>query len=134
MEMTIEIPSDIESQLAKEAEKLGVDPAGFIQSLLTNRLQAEPLAPSVSNREAELLKAIDIGFSKEKMERYMALFETQREGQLSNEELKELRKTSLELESLNLRRITALSDLAELRGVALSTVMSQLGIDPPDVI
>ncbi len=134
MEMTIQIPSEIEGPLAAEAEKNGVDPAGFIQNLLGSRLRSETEAPSLTNREAELLQEVDTGFSQAEMERYVNLVEKRHDEAISEEELAELQSTTRELERLNAKRASALSELAELRGVDLSTVMEQLGIEPPDVL
>jgi hypothetical protein len=132
--MTIQIPSDIESRLAAEAERSGVDPAGFVQNLLRARLQAPIHPPSVSRQEAELLEAIDIGFSEAQMDRYVELIEKRRNGTIAQDELQELLETTSDLERLNVQRTGALSQLAELRGIDLGTAMQELGIEAPDVL
>jgi len=134
MEMTIEIPAEVESRLTAEAKRIGVDPAGFVQDLLKNRLRQPSQAPAVSHREAELLQAIDIGFSQARMDRFGELIGKRRDETITGEELNELLETTGELERLNVKRVRALSQLAELRGVDLETVMDQLGIEPPDVL
>lgn len=134
MEMTIEIPSNIESLLAEEARRRGVDPAKFVRDLLTTRLQTATPAPTVSEREAELFRAINIGFPMEKIDRQSELLEKRSKKSISDEEQTELLNSIKELERLNVERIQALSDLAKLRGVTLDEIMVELGISPPDVL
>lgn len=134
MEMTIQIPSEMEADLAAEAEKSGVDPSGFIQQLLKRRLRPAQSAPTLSDREAELLQQIDVGISQDRMERHVCLIEKLRVGSISEEELIEHRQTSLELERLNVQRARALSELAQLRGIGLEALTEQLQITPPDVV
>ena len=134
METTIQIPSEMEAELAIEAEKSGLDLAAFVQNVLKSRLKPTNSAPSVSDREAELLQEIDVGFSESQMERYVGLLEKRRDGAATADELEELNKTTTELEKLNVKRVRAMSQLAKLRGVDLETVRRQLGIEPPDVL
>lgn len=134
MEMTIEIPSNIESLLAEEARRHGVDPAKFVRDLLTTRLQTATPAPTVSEREAELLRSINVGFPKAKIDRQSELLEKRSKDGISDEEQKELLNSIKELEHLNAERIQALCDLAQLRGVTLDEIMVELGISPPDVL
>lgn len=132
--MTIQIPAEMEADLSAEAEKSGVDPSGFVQQLLQRRLRATQSVPTLSDRETELLRQIDVGISQEKMERHVALIEKVRDESISEVELIEHRETTAELERLNVQRARALSELAQLRDVRLETLMEQLQITPPDVV
>lgn len=87
-------------------------------------------APSLSERESELLLAINRGLSGDVAERYRELMRRRQGGVLSPEEHRELLRLTDGLERLQAERIESLSELARLRGMPLASLMEELEIRP----
>lgn len=103
--------------------------------LLPERIKSsygrQPEAPVLSQREAELLKKINIGFSEEEWNAYRALIAKRREGTLQPGEQQALIHFSDRREQANAERIQALVALAEIRQTTLDALMAGLGIQSP---
>jgi hypothetical protein len=128
--ITLNLPSELEQQLRLEAEKQGLEPAGYILHTLIDRLQ--PQAPPT---EAQLLQQINLGFSAETWEQYHTLIAKRRAENLTPVEHQQLIALSESLEHLNVKRISALIQLANLRSQPLPDLMQSLGIAPnPDLL
>mgnify|MGYP000222532501 CR=1 FL=1 len=104
----------------------------FVRRL--QQMLAQRKTPSVPQREAELLQFIArekrTGFA----ERFAELHAKRRAYTLTPEEQEELIQLSDEAEAFDVERLKALSELAQLRQVALPRLMKQLGLKAPPVV
>jgi hypothetical protein len=80
------------------------------------------------SRELELLKEINIGISAKIWEEFHALEVKRKAMILTEEEHEKLIEINDSIESANFKRLTALVELAGIRGKSLPEVMSELGI------
>jgi DNA primase catalytic subunit len=80
------------------------------------------------------LPAQNFGLSQEEWRRYHVLIARRWAETLSEEERREFIAFTDRLEKANVRRMQALVELANRRGVSLETVMKDLGIEPPEYI
>ena len=80
------------------------------------------------SRELELLKKINIGISAEIWEEYHALDAKRQNSTLTEEEHKKLIQINDSIENASFHRLTALVELASLRGKSLLEIMAELGI------
>lgn len=81
--------------------------------------------------EAGLLQKIDQGLSPEVQQRYDELTAKRRAETLTPEEHQELLALIDRIEQAGAKRVQALTELAQLRNVSVTTLMAQLGIRPP---
>jgi hypothetical protein len=80
------------------------------------------------SRELELLKKINIGISSGIWEEYHALEAKRHDSTLTEEEQKKLIEINDSIEDASFHRLTALVELASLRGKSLPEIMAELGI------
>ena len=100
----------------------------FISQVLART--ARRLAPHLERRESELLERINRALPPETEERYRQLIATRQAKELTPAELEELLNLTDRAERLQAERIRHLADLAQLRGVSLTGLMEELGIEP----
>ncbi len=93
-----------------------------------SRLLARRKAPSLPQREAELLQEINRGLPLAVQRRYDELNTKLHEEQLTSEEHQELLALIDPVELADAERLKHLIELAQLRGVSLDTLMDELGI------
>lgn len=126
---TINIEADISVEaLVKVAEQLSPpDLQRFRSQVLA--LSARRAAPSVSQDEAQCLMRIAQRLPAEVQRRYDELIARRDTEALTSDEHAELLRLSQQAEAVDVLRVKALTDLAQLRGVALSDVLRQLKID-----
>jgi hypothetical protein len=131
--LTIEITSDLESALHREAAKQGLDPQGYILRALRERLAAprQIAAPRLSAVEAALLQAINSGLSSESWQRYAVLKAKRRAETLTPQEQAELIALSNQIEEMNVQRMENVIQLARLRQTSVDALMDDLGIKSP---
>lgn len=91
-------------------------------------LQAERRAPSMPQREAELLQKIDQWIPAEVHKRYDKLTAKRQAGMLTPDEYKELLRLADQSEHLETQCLKNLVELANLRGTSLRDLMTDLGI------
>jgi hypothetical protein len=84
--------------------------------------------PFVSEREATLLQQINLDISPEKWEIYVNLKEKRQKNSLTETEREHFLELIEEIELANARRITVLSELAQIRNVPIRVLMEQLGV------
>lgn len=101
----------------------------FVAGVLT--LRARRRAPQATAAEATLLMKINEGLPEGLRNRYRELIDKRRQENLTPEEHSELLRASAEVEQREAERTMALADLAQLRGVSLTDLMSSLGISAP---
>lgn len=131
--------STIKSQRKLSADELLEAAAQLSQTeleRLVSRLlvmQARYKAPSLSQRETELMLTINKGLPEEVHRSYRELIKKRREATLTEVEHKELIEIGDLFEAMNVPRIQALGELALLRGVSPRELMDKLGIKPVPV-
>jgi hypothetical protein len=81
--------------------------------------------------EALLLSVVHQSLPKPTQQRWDELLEKRDAASLSASEYEELLQLTDEVEDLNVQRMTALSQLAQARGVDLRTMMRQLNLPEP---
>jgi hypothetical protein len=102
----------------------------FISQVLT--LRAKRISPCLPKEEAGLLEKINQGLSPDAQRRYDELTAKRRAETLTSEEHQELLELIDRIERADAERAQTLTDLARLRKVSVTTLMSELGIRPPD--
>lgn len=95
-------------------------------------LRAGRHAPRLPPRESELLAAIQRGLPPAEEERFRVLTERRSAETLTPEEHQELLALSDTAEHIQAERVTALAELARLRGTSLSALAEQLGAGSSD--
>jgi len=97
------------------------------------QMQAQRKAQNLSAREENLLQEIyrekRPGFES----RFIELNAKRRDWNLSPEEHAELLQLNDESEAFTLRRLHALAELAQIKGVKLPALMKQLGLQAPPI-
>ena len=123
---TIQIETDqlLEAALQMPRDELET----FVIRLFT--LKATQEAPSLSEREAEILLQINQGLPSAVQERLNELIDQRNARTISAKELRELKKLTNRVELLDAERLKLLTELAHLRGVPLRKLINQLGLTP----
>ena len=117
------------NDLLKGVEQLdGTDLDEFVQKVLY--IRAKRFADNFSKEETDLMEQINISLSHKESNKLNILITKSEEETLTKDELEEYKKLYSKMETLNIQRLTALSKLANLRGVSLNDVMSELGLLP----
>ena len=119
-------------QLIEAAGRLpDVELTEFVRQVV--HLGATRRTPSLSARETELLQAIFAQSCKEDFGHYQELLAKRDAEGVSPEELDELLALSDRIEVLHADRMAAIAELARLRGIGLSEMMAQLGVNVPEI-
>jgi len=128
---TINVQADVSVEmLVQAAEQLSeTELRHFTSQILA--LNAKRTAPSVAQAEAELLVHINSRLPKDVQRRYDELIAKRDAETLSDAEHAELLRLTKQVETFDVARVEALSQLAARRGVTLSALMRQLGIESP---
>lgn len=103
----------------------------FLSSVLART--ARRLAPHLEARESELLEQINRTLPSQAEERYQELIKIRQAEALTPAELEELLSLTEQDEALQAERAKHLADLARVREVPLSDLMTELGIEPISV-
>lgn len=104
-----------------------------LEQLMTRiiTLRANRQAPALSKEETGLLLRINQGIPLVIQTRFDQLVAKRRAESLTPDEHQELLHLVNQIEKSDAERIRELTKLAQLRGVTLTTLMDQLGIQPP---
>ena len=125
----------VEAQLSPDklfaAVKQLTEPEMEQLALELNALIAQRKAPSLPQAESELLLRINQGITAGVQQRYDELIARRRAETLSDDEYGELLDLSRQVEDLETQRVSALVELAQLRGTSLTALMKDLGIRAP---
>lgn len=117
-------------QLLRAVEHLpGDELDAFVAQVLA--LRARRVASHLTPQEANLLLTINRAIPVEIQQRYDELIAKRRAVSLTPEEHAELLKLTDQVELLNVQRVSALADLAQLRRTTLAALMHSLDIQPP---
>ena len=95
-------------------------------------LQAERKASHLPRAESELLVRVNAGLPAELVERLATLRAKREDSTITDTEYEELTRLGDQAEELHADRLTALVELAKLRGVSLPVLLDQLSIHFPD--
>lgn len=127
---TVQVLSDTQIDLDKILDSVGqLDLAEMERfAFKVSSLVARRKAPSLPKREAELLQQINLGIPLPVRSRYEALNQKLLEKTLTTEEHKEFSNIVDQIERFDVERLKHLIELAQLRGVSIDQLMSQLGI------
>ena len=101
----------------------------FIDQVLT--LRAKRIAPSFPEEEAEILEKINQGLPLDVQQRYNKLMAKRQAEALTPEEHQELLTLIDRIELADAERVQALTRLAQLRNISVTTLMTALNIQPP---
>lgn len=123
--MSIVFQPDTEARLMAAARARGKTPDEVVASLL-NVLPADA-------GEGEMLHEIGTGLPQKFWARYRTLIARREAQTLTSSEQAELIALSDKAEEATMRRIRVLVELAGRRGIALDTLMIQMGIRPVSV-
>lgn len=91
-------------------------------------------APILNADESALFAIINQSLSEAERNMLVELGEKRVEETLTSDEHQELLTLQQKLEALHAKRMKALAQLAQLRGVTLTVVMEQLGIEFPEYV
>jgi Cys-tRNA synthase (O-phospho-L-seryl-tRNA:Cys-tRNA synthase) len=92
------------------------------------QLEARRREPALSKRETELLRQINTEASPDRLSRYHELREKRKRGELTDPQQQELVQLSDWIEEVHAERMAYVAELACLRGLNLSQMTGQLGI------
>jgi hypothetical protein len=129
---TVQITSEVSTEqlLHSVANLPANDLEAFVTKVLT--LRAKLKAPSITNTEAQLLTQINQGLSTQDQGRWTQLEQKRQAETLTKEEYQELLKLNDQMEQINVVRMQALTKLAFIRQISITTLMQNLGIRTPD--
>jgi hypothetical protein len=129
---TLHVEAEVSpDELLQAVDQLSIaDLERFVSRVLA--LRARRVAPSLPPEEAALLVQINRGLPTELRDRLRLLNEKCEDEALTPDEHAELLGLVANVEGLEVERIERLSRLARLRGVPLTTLMDDLGLQPPE--
>lgn len=100
----------------------------FVRELFSRKIREE--VPCLSEREAELLMAINQGLPDDAQRRLNKLIRKRRAETITEDELQELIQLTDQAELLNVERLKHLIELSHIRNVPLDDLIEQLGLKP----
>ena len=133
MALTIDLPHPLEQQFKQEADSKGLRLDNYLVLLLKQAAQTSIQTAVKPVAEAEILKKINAGISESEWTTYRKLNVLRREERLTESEYQTLITLGEKIEQANVERVTHLIALAQLRGVSIQKLMSDLGIKPVEV-
>jgi len=119
------------SKLFEAVEKLSLSELDQLLSRII-ALRARQKSPHLSDKESELLTQINKGLPPDVRTRLDQLVKKRRANNLTSDEYNELLALTDVLEQAEVERAEALVQLARLRGVSMTELMQDLGIQAPD--
>ena len=125
---TIHLSANVSSEELLEAlkELPARELDAFVHAAIALRRRAK--RRRVPGKEAELLAEINKGFAASWWAKYQNLIEKRCAESLTESEERKLIQFSNQLEKRQVKRLTSLAELARLRGVTLSALMTDLGL------
>jgi uncharacterized coiled-coil DUF342 family protein len=132
---TVRVTSEVNlnlDQLLSGVAQLDTDELrNFVERV--SLMLAQRKAASLPELEANLLQAINQGLPEKIQHRYSELQTKLQNEAIAPEEHQELLQLIDVVEQADAARLQALVELAQLRGVTLPDLMTQLGLQPPTV-
>ena len=130
MALTVLVRPEAEEWLQEEAAREGVSKEAVAARLLENQWATARRSPGEDASDSELLLQINAGLPLDFVERYRNLRDLLEAEELTDNERQEFIRMNQRAERLNVERMTALSFLAQRRGVTLPEIMKTLGVGP----
>jgi hypothetical protein len=130
MALTVLVRPEAEEWLQEEAAREGVSKEAVAARLLENQWATARRSPGEDASDSELLLQINAGLPLDFVERYRNLRDLLEAEALTEDERQEFIRMNQRAEQLNVERMTALSFLAQRRGVTLPEIMKTLGVGP----
>ena len=123
---TIEIEEEQLLQAALQMSRPELE--RFVAKLFA--IKAREYAPVLSEREEELLQNIYQSLPHDKQHRLDELIRKRQNETINQEELRELKQLTDQIEKSDAERLKLLTELAHLRNVPLRKLIKQLGLKP----
>jgi hypothetical protein len=132
MPLLVDLPPEIEARVHEVAEAEGLDVSALVRETLEARVrQYDPARPLT---ESDLLMRINrLSFPEAFWNRYRELVRKLNDGTLTPDEQADLFTHTDQTENRDAERLPSLVALAELRGVTVQEVITQLGLRPVSV-
>ena len=102
----------------------------FVSEVLT--LRAKRVAPNLGREEARLLQIIGERLAPEQQQKYDGLTAKRRAETLTPNDSRDLLDLIDQIERADAERTRAIIDLAQLRGVSVASLKTDLGVRAPD--
>lgn len=118
-----------QNDLLQAAIQLDMPELKDLVAQITAVYQTRQAVPGLD--KAELLSLVHRNLPPQTQQRWDELLEKRDDTSLTTSEYEELLQLTEEVEELNLQRMTALSQLAQAKGVDLRTMMRQLNLPEP---
>ncbi len=129
MELTIDLPYDLESELREQAQQKGKALNQYITTIIREKMNAaRPKSSVLTTDETRLFQIINKGFSSDFWAKLHHLDKKRQAVTLTEVELEELIGMTDLLEAANVDRMKALIELADIRQTDLDTLMTELGL------
>jgi hypothetical protein len=128
---TIQVQTELSfDELLKAVKQLS---ASDLEQLMSQviALQAQRKASSLPKAETDLLLKINQGLPADRQQRFNELVAKRQAETLTPEEHQELLQLTDDIEKSDAKRMQYLTELARLRGISLTALMKDLGIQPP---
>ena len=100
----------------------------FIDQML--QFKAQKKAPNLSKQESDLLLKINQDLPRELEQQYQILMEKRHQETLTELEYQQLLELTDQVEKYQAQRLEYLTQLAEIRQVSLSDLMTEMGVKP----
>jgi hypothetical protein len=127
LQVKTELPFE---ELLKAVEQLSLPDLEKLMAQVI-ALQAQRKAPYLTKIETELLLKINQGLPPDVQTRFDTLVAKRQAETLTSEEHQELLNLTDQLEKADTQRVKYMAELAQLRGISLSTLLKDLGLRPP---
>jgi hypothetical protein len=131
-QITLTLPDGIARQVREVADltQRGLEEI-LLEWLDRGRLHLTP-PPATETTEAQLLQRINLGFTEDWWTSYRALIADRQAEIITETDLTQLVAMSEALEMANVKRMVAISELADLRNCSIEQVMTDLGLGPKE--
>jgi hypothetical protein len=100
----------------------------FIEQVL--QFHAQKIAPSLSTKESELLIKINQDLPQELRDLYQILLEKRDRETLTESEYQQLLESTEQVEKYQVQRLEYLTQLAQIRQLSLTNLITQMGLKP----
>jgi hypothetical protein len=127
LNISLDLPSDLEGRLEQAARTQGKDVATLLLDSVRQHLQRDVLPET----DTALLQAINTPIPPEARRQRDALLDLQRQRSLTDEEQEALASHVDTIELADAKRWEALAELAERRGLSLAEIAQDLEIPLP---
>jgi hypothetical protein len=100
----------------------------FVEQVI--QFKAQKNAPNLSKQESELLLKINQDLPRELQQQYQILIEKRNQETLTESEYEQLLELTDKVEKYQSQRLEYLTQLAQIRQISLSDLMTEMGVKP----